>query len=236
MQLVDIGTVFVDLGAHRLTRTVFTWALEHAARGRPVRNWQYRMQRQFECLGLRHEGSPAVTATTAKGPFLRLMSVKLQEARDMVWLTEVNRVQAKRGTGLNKLRTYITFKDSYETENYAKAVLPRSHRAALASFRCGTAPLRIETGRFEGLPVEMRTCAACTDVTESEAHVLMTCPRYEDIRTDLFQIAGQLCADFNTWSDEEQFKFILADELLVKFTAKACRKILDRRATFMYRV
>ncbi len=222
------------LGAHRLTRTVFTWALEHATRGRPVRNWLYRIQQQFECLGLRHEGSPAVTASTAKGPFLRSVSVKLQQARDRVWHTDVNRVQAKRGAGLNKLRTYRTFKDSYQTENYVKAVLPRSHRAALASFRCGTAPLRIETGRYEGLPVESRTCFVCDDVTETEAHVLMTCPLYEDIRTDLFLTAGVLCADFNVWSDEEKFRCLLADELLVKFSARACRRILDRRATFIY--
>ena len=75
----------------------------------------------------------------------------------------------------------------------------------------------------------------CTDATESESHVLMTCPLYEDIRTDLFLTAEQLCADFINWTDEDQFRFILSDEHLVKFTAKACRKVLDRRSTFIYR-
>ena len=39
------------------------------------------------------------------------------------------------GRGRNKLRLYKTFKQNYIAEN----------------FRCGVAPIRIETGRYEGL-------------------------------------------------------------------------------------
>ncbi len=37
--------------------------------------------------------------------------------------------------------------------------------------RCGTAPLRIETGGYERLPVEQRVC----DNVEDEMHFLISC-------------------------------------------------------------
>ena len=39
-----------------------------------------------------------------------------------------------------------------------------------AKFRCGVAPLRLETGRYERLSQEQRTCFYCTDCIESEEH------------------------------------------------------------------
>ena len=51
-----------------------------------------------------------------------------------------------------------------------------------AKFRCGVAPLRLETGRYERLSPEQRTCFYCTDCIESEEHVLLSCPVYDDLR------------------------------------------------------
>ena len=36
-------------------------------------------------------------------------------------------------------------------------IMPQSHRSAFAKFRSGVAPLRIETGRCEGLCINDRT-------------------------------------------------------------------------------
>ena len=63
--------------------------------------------------------------------------------------------------------------------------MPHSHRSALAQIRCGTAPLRIETGRYEGLPVEDRKCPVCKDCVESELHALLECPLYDEFRKPL---------------------------------------------------
>ena len=43
----------------------------------------------------------------------------------------------------------------------------------MAKFRCGVAPLRIETGRFERLSVEDRLCFHCygDGLVEDELHV-----------------------------------------------------------------
>ena len=76
--------------------------------------------------------------------------------------------------GGNKLRTYCTFKQDYGVEKYCKCIMPKNHRSALCKFRCGVAPLRIETGRHEGLPIDRRICPCCNiNVIEYENHVLL---------------------------------------------------------------
>ena len=74
----------------------------------------------------------------------------------------------------------------------------------LARLRMGVFPIRIETGRWRGLPLDERTCVNCTmGVVESEQHFLCTCPKHNSLRDDLMQQIridmnndiGQLCAD-----------------------------------------
>jgi len=61
------------------------------------------------------------------------------------WLLSINCPTGPSKRGMNKLRTYCTFKSEYCSENYCKIILPLRHCAAFAKFRCGVAPLRIET-------------------------------------------------------------------------------------------
>ena len=61
-------------------------------------------------------------------------------------------------------------------------ILTRSHRSALAKFRCGVAPILLETGRYEKLPVNERFCPFCLDCSEDECHVILECPLYSDMR------------------------------------------------------
>ncbi len=53
--------------------------------------------------------------------------------------------------------------------------------------RCDTAPLKIETGRYERLPVEQRVCEVCgSDNVEDEMHFLISCNAFTQERTKLF--------------------------------------------------
>ncbi len=46
-------------------------------------------------------------------------------------------------------------------------------------FRCGVAPIRLETGQYENLPEEQRLCPMCdSQAIESEIHVLIKCNLY----------------------------------------------------------
>ena len=114
-------------------------------------------------------------------------------------------VENLRIAGLNKLRT--DWRD--KTEAYCKIFLPLRHRSAFAKFRCGVAPLRIETGRYENRPLEDRICPLC-DKIESEImiHVLFNCYLYDDFRNELFRIAPNVNHDFNILSLEDKLIFI----------------------------
>lgn len=46
------------------------------------------------------------------------------------------------------------------------------HRSALSKFRCGVAPIHIETGRYEGLEGLDRKCPFCDNVLD-ESHVIL---------------------------------------------------------------
>ena len=109
--------------------------------------------------------------------------------------------QGTRSSQTNKLRTYRKFKLDYGTEYYAKSILSRNNRSALAKFKCGVAPLRIETGRFERLSVDQRICFHCTGLVKDELHVVTVCPIYQDLQDTLFAKARGLESNFDTFSD-----------------------------------
>ncbi len=66
------------------------------------------------------------------------------------WKTNVTKV--------NKLRTFIKYKDEYLTETYAYKVYDRCQRSIMTQFRSGILPLSIETGRYTYITEELRLC------------------------------------------------------------------------------
>ena len=69
---------------------------------------------------------------------------------DQKWDESRYHIPAVRGEmfGGNKLRTYRTFKNEFITEPYLSIIVHKEYRSAYAKFRCGVAPLKIETGRY----------------------------------------------------------------------------------------
>ena len=140
-----------------------------------------------------------------------------------------------RGEVANKMRTYKLFKNLFQTEGYCKIIFPLSHRSAFAKFRCGVAPLRLETGRYEGLPVDERKCPFCRVHVEDEKHVLLQCGKYDTIRENLFQKAVTVRRNFYYLPDDEKLVFLFSDQNMIRACAKACFMILQRRAAFLYK-
>ncbi len=70
------------------------------------------------------------------------INVLLTEYYENQWSMKINRESAIHDNGRDKLRTYRTFKQSFETEYYVKTILSHKARQALAQFRCGVTPLR----------------------------------------------------------------------------------------------
>ena len=55
-----------------------------------------------------------------------------------------------------------------------------------------------------------RTCDVCnTGEIEDELHFLCGCPLYDELRTNLFDKAGESCNNFNLFNDNEKFVFLL---------------------------
>ncbi len=117
--------------------------------------------------------------------------------------------------------------------DYVKDVyLTKPQCSAMAKFRCGVAPICLETGRYEVLsvPEQERICNNCDlNEIENEVHVITRCPMYNDIREDLYLKTSSNCEDFNDLSDNEKFVFIMSNAEIIKYSAKACQAILYRR-------
>ena len=121
---------------------------------------------------------------------LVLINCALKELYDGKWYEKLVSDHAVRGReegGGNKLRTYRKFKREYATEGIChKAICiyyksEKKYRSAYAKFRCGVAPIKIETCRYDlqRVPVEQRFCETC-HVVEGEFHV-MECTLYDDV-------------------------------------------------------
>ena len=106
----------------------------------------------------------------------------------------------------NKLRTYATFKQEFEIENYI-ITIPLAKRRNFTKLRISSHCLAIETGRHKQIPqrndIKCDFCAhvrnSCTcnkfkfhrlclncNVVEDEKHFMLHCAVYDEIRLELF--------------------------------------------------
>ena len=111
-------------------------------------------------------------------------------------------------------------------------ILPLRHRAAFAKFRCGVAPLRIESGGFENIPLEERKCLFCNFI-ESKSHALLDCILYTDLRSELFAKAEAVNEEFIFFSAEHKLIFLFSNHNMIRHCAKTCFNILQRRAFYL---
>jgi len=87
-------------------------------------------------------------------------------------------------------------------ENYVNARIPLKHRSPLAKFRCGVAPLRLETGRYENVPEDLVNVQFVKMVIH-KTHVLFHCNAYNSLRTELYAKACNVNVGFNNlWSGQ----------------------------------
>ena len=79
------------------------------------------------------------------------------------------------------------FKHPFEFEKYLDCLQEKKYRIALSRFRISARSLAIETGRYEYIDRNQRTCLSCnTGMSETEYHFLLVCTKYKDLRTKYF--------------------------------------------------
>ncbi len=214
----------------RVNRRVFTWT--HGLAQRNKKNWIHRTMKFYRDQHMDHLANINYVFSPTD---VEDLSLVLCETNEQVWHAAVNKERAARGPGRNKLRTYSGFKNVFETEPYCMVTMSRSHRSALARFRCGVAPIMLETGRFQRIPEEERICPLCSRAVESEKHVILDCTAHDDIRTLMYEKAVTENDNFNLMNADEKLNFILSANGTSRYTAKACHDILQRRRNLLYR-
>ena len=87
------------------------------------------------------------------------------------------------------------------------------------------------------VPVQERKCISCKDDVESECHVLIQCPLYQDIRQDFYHSLKEYGTDYNvfhTMNDNDKLCFMLSNSKCAKLVARTCFNILERRKVLTY--
>ena len=153
----------------RLNKCIALWSDNKSSRA--CKTWAYNVKTYFSTNDL--DAYCSLENPIAR-IFAQLVENKTFEVFTRKWLTRISREVGPSGRGQNKLRLYKVLKTDFTTEQYCKIILPVKHRSAFSKLRLGVAPIRIETGRYEGLKLENRICPFCADSTvESELHVLL---------------------------------------------------------------
>ena len=129
---------------------------------------------------------------------------------------------------MSRLVYYSQLKTDFALENYVTAVKNRKQRGLIAKARMGILPIRIETGRYTGLPRNERVCTNCDDgVVEDKPHVLFHCPKYDERRTLFYNelLTNELAYNIKNSSDTELIKYFIFTENI---------NILYATARFLY--
>ena len=206
----------------RLHKLIYDWMC--SKRSNRCKNWSFRLLKQLEKYNIQENTDNSVVE----------LSNAIFNDYKIKWYQAINSERGASSTGLKKLRTYKLFKDTYNIEAYVKMVMPKCYRSALAKFRCGVAPIRVETGRYERLPFAKRMCPLCNDGIENELHVLTSCSMYNDLRDQIYTKAREHSENFDNLPDEQKMCFIMSNDYCVKVTAKTCWEILKRRRNLLY--
>ncbi len=219
---------FINMDTDRLASKVFWYSYRTAQSG--CKNWCYFTMNMFNQLGIgqftNRENCHSKTAVLEH--VNNCMELETQQEWHKNLYRNVN-------VGGNKLRTYRKFKHEYKTEMYLKRPMSFKVRRSFSNLRCGTAPLRIETGRYEGKALEERICQCCdSNNIEDEMHFLIKCNAFKEERKILYAKVTQCVPDFNQLHDEDKFLVLMSNDDICKLTASSCHNMMMQRRSILY--
>ena len=223
------GFRFLGMEGVRLNKRIFDWC--NAKCNSSCNNWCYIVRKKFD---LHLNGFSDKEGRFCKKRYVHDISEALLTQEEMCGLLSSIMNGAYLVGGQNKLRTYRLMKREYKTQNYCLSCLPLKHRSAFAKFRCEVDPIRIETGRNEGLDVDSRTCPICKNGIEDEKRVILQCSLYDDIRKHLFDKAANVNENFIGLSDTDKLVVLFTNVEMIKFCAKLGFQILQKRQNTLF--
>ena len=209
---------------NRINYKVFKWSIRKDSY--KIKNWSYQVMEMLKCYNMERFCN-INQYILDKNTIYHLEQKKFNKYKTD-WCTRMDSY----GQG-SKLRTYKLFKFSYCTEQYLLQNIPIRYRSAFVKFRCGVAPLNIETGRYERKELNEILYINCGNL-EDEKHVLLQCPLYEDLRQSMFIDVVGHNNNFLTLSDNDTFIFLFNNDTVCNSVAKTCHNILLRRNSILY--
>ena len=126
----------------------------------------------------------------------------------------------------SKLRTYGLLKNEIGMEKYLTQIHNPVIRKSYTKFRLSNHSLNIEKGRHKNIPKELRFCPFCPNQVETEIHFLIECKMYQSIKDDLIKPIVNTIPNFEYYTKNEKFKYLLTDEL-AHITAQYVNKFLE---------
>jgi hypothetical protein len=122
--------------------------------------------------------------------FLKLCKQRFFDIARQQWHTELS--------DMSRLSLYSHLKFDLSIETYLNSINKPLYIRTLASLRMGNLPIRVNTGRYEHLPKDERTCTYCDDGTiDDEYHLIVKCKFTQSERVQYIQEFSQ--SDLNSF-------------------------------------
>ena len=116
---------------------------------------------------------------------------ELEKQFKKTFFAQIQSADGKTGRSGNKLRTYKTIKQTYQTEKYLLIKnMPAHVKRAITKLRISAHSLEIERGRKAKpkiIPANERFCRHCKTIVEDEVHFITQCPLYRQIRIEMLR-------------------------------------------------
>jgi hypothetical protein len=197
----------------RLIKTTFVREQNSVNDATIVNNWVSSTRAMFINVNLNDFCDVNIMQSKSTKLVSRLVTDSYMTKFKNTWREQINDDTGRVGAGRNKLRTYRMFKSEYGPEHYLTHRLPVQDRRALALFRAGIAPIKIETCRYTRghyVPVADRFCNHCgIGTVEDEQHIIHSCPYYQDIRADVFTSSSNFYPDYIDMCPADKFNVIM---------------------------
>ena len=108
-----------------------------------------------------------------------------------------------------KLKFYSTFKKDCHKTDFLDPIKNTLHKRQVNKFRLGNHNLRIETGRHNKTPENLRICPLChLNEIEDELQFLFSCHHYNDIRKKFFTEINIRYQNFNDLDNNSKILFL----------------------------
>ena len=109
-----------------------------------------------------------------------------------------------------KLRSYITFKFNFDRERYLSVLKSFEQRRCLTQLCISCHQLKIETGRYQGAPLQDRKYERCSSgEVEDEYHFLFHCNKLENDRNLLLKEIAKSCPNFKRLNSKDKLIWLM---------------------------